>query len=131
MRSYFLTLFFCSTMLNNITFKCVMGGIDSKFIMEALTSEVKRMFRAELEQFHERVEQSFEQPRNPPIGHRRERFLRRGMQMEEEEYEGEGFKDEIDHDSIVSDRGYGGRLREARDREDNNLGRIKMKIPSF
>ena len=30
--------------------------IDMKFIMEALTSEVKRMFRVELEQFHERVE---------------------------------------------------------------------------
>ena len=31
----------------------------------------------------------------------------------------------------VSDRKYGGRLREARNREDNNLGSIKMKIPSF
>ena len=42
-----------------------MGGIDINFIMDALTSKVKRMFRAELEQFHERVEQSFEQPRKP------------------------------------------------------------------
>ena len=33
-----------------------------KFIMEALTSEVKKIFKAELEKFHERVEQSFEQP---------------------------------------------------------------------
>ena len=43
-------------MSNNNTSKGVMGGIDMKFIMEALTSEVKRMFRDELEQFHERVE---------------------------------------------------------------------------
>ena len=41
------------------------------------------------------------------------------------------FEDEIDHDSVVSVRRYGGRLREARNRKDNNLGSIKMKIPSF
>ena len=40
----------------------VIEGIDMKFIMEALTSEVKRMFRDELEQFYERVEQSLKQP---------------------------------------------------------------------
>ena len=33
-----------------------MGGVDMKFIMEALDSEVKRTFRAKLEQFHEKVE---------------------------------------------------------------------------
>ena len=62
MRSYFffLTLFFCSNMSNNGTSEGVTGGIDMKFIMEALTREVKRMFKAELEQFHERVEQSLE-----------------------------------------------------------------------
>ena len=98
------------------------------FIMKALTSEVKGMFRAELEQFHESVEQSFEYPQNPPIGRRRERLPRRGVQMEEEGYEGDGFEDEKGHDSVVSDRRYGGRLR---NREDNNFGSIKMKIPSF
>ena len=102
-----------------------------KFIMEALTSEVQRMFRAKLEQFHERVEQSLEQPRNPPTGHRRERLPRKGVRVEEEEYEGDGFEDEIDHNSVDSDRRYGGRLREAMNREDNNLSNIKMKIPSF
>ena len=89
------------------------------------------MLRAELEQFHERVEQSFEHPRNPPIGHRRERLPRRGVQVEEEECEGDGFEDEIDHDLVVSGRRYEGRLREARNLEDNNLGSIKMKISSF
>ena len=53
------------------------------------------------------------------------------MQVEEEEYEGDGFEDGIDHDSIVSDRRYEGRLGEARNREDNNLGSIKRTIPSF
>ena len=94
----------------------------------ALTSEIKRMFRAELEQFHERVEQSFEHPRNPPTGRRIERLPRRGVRVEEEEYDGDGFEDEIDHHSVVSDRRYGGRLR---NQEDNNLGSIKMKISSF
>ena len=56
------------------------------------------MFRAELKQFHQRVEQSFEHPQNPPIGRRRERLPRRGVRVEEEGYEGDGFEDEIDHD---------------------------------
>ena len=50
MRSYFFTnLFFYSNMSNNSASEGVTGGIDMKFIMEALTSEVKRKFRAELE----------------------------------------------------------------------------------
>ena len=97
-------------MSNNGASEGVTGGIDKKFIMEALTSEVKRIFRAELEQFHERVKQSFEHPRNPPTRCRRERLPRRGVLVEEEEYEGDGFEDEIDHDSVVSDTRYGGDL---------------------
>ena len=118
-------------MSNNDASEGVTRGIDMKFIMEALTSEVKRMFMAELEQFHEWFEQSFEHPQNPPTGRRRERLLRRAVWVAEEEYEGDGFEDEIDHDSIVSDRRYGGRLREAKNREDNNLSSIKIKISSF
>ena len=53
---------FYSNMSNNSSSESMTGGVDMKFIMEALTSEVKRIFKAELEQFHERVEQSFEQP---------------------------------------------------------------------
>ena len=130
MRSYifFQTLFFCRNMSNNGASEGVTEGIDMKFIMEALTNEVKRMFRAELEQFHKRVEKSFEHPRNPPTGRRRKRLPRRGVRVEEEEYDGDGFEDENNHDSVVSDRRYGGRLR---NQEDNNLGSIKMKIPSF
>ena len=33
----------------------------------------------------------------------------------EEEYDGGGFEGEIDHDLVVGDRRYGGRLRETRD----------------
>ena len=118
-------------MSNNNASEGVAGGVDMKFIMQALTIEVQRMFRAELEQFHERVEQSFEHPRNPPTGGRKERLPRRGVRVEEEKYDGGIFEDENDHDSIVSDRRYGGRHREARNWEGNNLGNIKMKIPSF
>ena len=53
MRSYFLfsNLVFFVAIYQNGASEGVTGGIDTKFIMEALTSEVKRMFRAELEQF--------------------------------------------------------------------------------
>ena len=97
-------------MLNNGASEGVTEGIDMKFIMKALTSKVKRMFRVELEQFHERVEQSFEHPGNPPTGRRRERLPRREVWVEEEEYVRDGFEDENDHDSIVSDRRYEGDL---------------------
>ena len=62
------------------------------------------MFRDELQQFHERVKQSLEQPRNPPRGRRREKLSRRGVHVEEEEFEGDGFEDVIDHDYVVSDK---------------------------
>ena len=119
MRSYFFfhDLVFCSNMSNNGASEGVTGGIDTKFHMQALTREVQRMFRAELEQFHERLEQSFKHSRNPPTGHRRERLPRRGAWVEEEEYNGGGFEDEIDHDSVVGDRRYVGRLRETRNWE--------------
>ena len=118
-------------MSDNNASEGVAGGVDMKFIMQALTSEVQRMFRAELEQFHERVEQSFEHPRNPPTVRRRERLPRRGARVDEEEYDGGDFEDENGCDSGGSNRRYGGRHREDRNREDNNLENIKMKIPSF
>ena len=70
-------------------------------------------------------------PRNPPTGRRRERLPRRGARVDEEEYDGGDFEDENGYDSGVSNWRYGGRHREDRNREDNNLGNIKMKIPSF
>ena len=50
----FLTLFY-SNISNNGASEGVMGETGMKFFIEALTSKVKRMFRAKLEQFHERV----------------------------------------------------------------------------
>jgi hypothetical protein len=44
---------------------------------------------------------------------------------------GSGFDEEEDRESIVNNRRPGGRFGEARNREDNNLGGIKMKISSF
>ena len=49
----------------------------------------------------------------------------------EEEYARGGFEGEIDHDSVVGDRRYEGRLKETRNWEGNNWGNFKMKIPSF
>ena len=95
-------------MSDNNASEGVAGGVDMKFIMQALTSEVQRMFRAKSEQFHERVEQSFEPPRNPPTARRRERLPRRGAQVDEEEYDGGDFEDENGYDSSVSNRRYGG-----------------------
>ena len=53
------------------------------------------------------------------------------MRVEDEEYYGDSFDEEDDRDSIVGNRRYDGQFREARNREDNNLGSIKMKILSF
>ena len=72
-----------------------------------------------------------EQPQNAPNRHRRERVQPREVRVENDEYYGDDFEEEDDWCSIVSNRRYAGHLREARNREDNNLGSIKMKIPSF
>ena len=69
-----------------------------------------------------------EQPQNGRSLRRREKVPPR---EEEEERYGSGFDEEEDRDSIVNNRRPRGRFGEARNREDNNLGGIKMKIPSF
>ena len=66
------------------------------------------------------MEQSFEHPRNPPTGCRRERLPSRGVQVEEEEYDRGGFEGEIDHDYVVGDRRCERRLKETRYWEGNN-----------
>jgi hypothetical protein len=72
---------------------------------------------------------SEEQPQNSRNLRRREK-VPPGEEEDEERY-GFGFDKEEDRDSIVNKRRPGGRFGEARNREDNNLGGIKMKIPSF
>ena len=60
-----------------------------------------------------------------------ERAQPREVRVQDEEYYGGGFDEEDDRDSIVGNRRYGEQFREARNQENNNLGSIKMKIPSF
>ena len=61
----------------------------------------------------------------------REFNLAREVRVEDEEYYGGNFDEEDDQDSIVGNRRYGGWFREFRNREDNNLDGIKIKIPLF
>ncbi|PKI50675.1 hypothetical protein CRG98_028934 [Punica granatum] len=99
-----------------------------------MMSEMRRVTRLEFEQVHERIDlmenKRVEQPRNAPNARRRERVQLREVRVDDEEIYGVGF-DEDDRDSVVSNRRQGGRFREDRNRKDNNLGSIKMKIPSF
>ncbi|PKI59650.1 hypothetical protein CRG98_019956, partial [Punica granatum] len=108
---------------------------DSKILIEAMMSEMRRVMRLEFEQVHERIDlmenKRVEQPRNTPNASRRERVQPREVWVEDEENYGAGFYEEDDRDSVVSNRRHGGRFREDRNREDNNLGSIKMKIPLF
>uniref|UniRef100_A0A2N9J5B5 RNA-directed DNA polymerase n=1 Tax=Fagus sylvatica TaxID=28930 RepID=A0A2N9J5B5_FAGSY len=103
-----------------------------KLFMEAMMSEMRRVMKIEMEQVHERIDQMEnrreEQKQNGRNLRRRERVPAR---EEEEERYGSGFDEEEDRDSIVNNRRPGGRFGGARNREDNNLSGIKMKIPSF
>ncbi|PKI76489.1 hypothetical protein CRG98_003122 [Punica granatum] len=72
-----------------------------------------------------------EQPRNAPNARGRERVQLREVRVEDEENYGVGFDEEDDRDSVVSNRRRGGRFREVRNQDYNNLGSIKIKIPSF
>jgi hypothetical protein len=105
---------------------------DPKVFMEAMMSEMRRVMKIEMEQVHERIDQMEnrreEQKQNGRNLRRRERVPAR---EEEEERYGSGFDEEEDRDSIVNNRRPGGRFGGARNREDNNLGGIKMKILSF
>ncbi|PKI50200.1 hypothetical protein CRG98_029409, partial [Punica granatum] len=107
---------------------------DSKIFIEATMSEMRRVMRLEFEQVHERIDlkenKRVEQPRNALNARKRERVQLREVRVEDEENYGAGF-DEDDRDLVVSNRRHGGRFREDRNREDNNLGSIKMKFPSF
>jgi hypothetical protein len=105
---------------------------DPKVFMEAMMSEMRRVMKMEMEHVHDRIDQMEnrreEQSQNDRNLRRRERVPPR---EEDEGRYGFGFDEEEDQDSIVNNRRPGGRFREARNREDNKLGGIKIKIPSF
>ena len=105
---------------------------DPKMFLEAMMSKMRCVMKMEMAQVHERIDQMEnrreEQSQN---GHNLRRRERVPSREEDEERYGSGFDEEEDWDSIVSNRRPRGRFREVRNREDNNLGGIKMKIPSF
>jgi hypothetical protein len=105
---------------------------DQKVFMEAMMSEMRRAMKIEMEQVHERIDQMEnrreEQPQNGCNLRRRGRVPPR---EEDEERYGSGFDEEEDRESIVNNRRPRGRFGEARNREDNNLGGIKMRFRPF
>jgi hypothetical protein len=105
---------------------------DPKVFMEEMMSEMRRVMKTEMDQIHERIDQMEnrreEQPQNGRNLHRRGRVPPR---EEDEECHGSGFDEEEDRYSMVNTRRPGGRFGEARNREHNKLGGIKLKIPSF
>ncbi|KAL5776923.1 hypothetical protein ACOSP7_009849 [Xanthoceras sorbifolium] len=136
----------------------VLGKVDTKFIMEALTREMGRLLRAEMEPIHERLDRventRAEQPPPVPQARRRER-----VPVREEVHDYYGDDNDIEEDDRMSSvgaggfrRGMGGRGVRYGDREDryenredrygnrgdryvervdNNLGSVKVKIPTF
>ena len=94
------------------------------------------MMRVEIKQIHDRLDSVEEgtqrgQPQNAHNVPRRERVQPRGVRAEDEESFGQGFDEEDDQVSIIKNRRYNGRIKEARNQEDNNLGSIKIQISSF
>ncbi|KAL7105889.1 hypothetical protein ACP275_07G074800 [Erythranthe tilingii] len=106
--------------------------VDPKFTMEALMSEMKRFVREEMEQIHERMDQMEnsrqEFPQTIPNVQRRGQAPPREARAEEDEYYSDDFDDQH---SVAVNRRFGARVRDARNREDNNFGNIKVNIPSF
>ena len=106
--------------------------------LQALLGEMRRLMRAELEPIHERMdrlegETTTGQPQNAPI-----RQPPRRVQQEEQQWaDDEDVEEweEMDEPTINRGRfrrGNGNReARMGRPRRDNDLGGIKVKIPSF
>ncbi|KAL5801033.1 hypothetical protein ACOSQ3_032665 [Xanthoceras sorbifolium] len=129
----------------------VLGNVDTNFIMEALTREMRRLLRAEMESIHERLDRventRAKQPPPVPQARRRERFP---VREEVNDYYGDD--NDIEEDDRMSNVGagrfrhgmggrgvrygnredrYGNRKDRYVERVDNNLGSIKVKIPTF
>ena len=92
------------------------------------------MMRVELEHIHERldrVEEGTQRGQLPfaPNALRRHRLCQREVE-DSGEFEGADLAEEFDRMSMGSRKRYG-RDGKARNSVDNNLGNIKMKIPTF
>ena len=97
-------------------------------------SEMRRVMRMELEHIHEQIDRMenthVEQPQPTPNERRRERAQPRHVAEDYEEFNEGGFEEEDERHSVGSVRRFG-RVRGDRNRVDNDLGSIKMKIPLF
>jgi hypothetical protein len=104
----------------------------SNLQMQALLGEMRRMLRAELEPIHERLDRvEAKTPRGQQENPNRQQGGRVPWRNVEEEKELEEF-DEPYLNRGRFERGYGNReARMGRPRRDNDLGNIKIKIPSF
>ena len=111
----------------------VHGGMDPKLTMEALLGEMRRMntnFNDVRERL-ERVENAHQAPQPRVYNEaRRERVHRRDVEEEFDPFVGNVYEEE-------EIGGYGGNARRFhggrgdRNREDGNIGGIKLKVPSF
>ena len=72
------------------------GGVATKLILETLTNEMRKMFRKGMVELNEKVEKSLEQSRSAPQAQRSERLPKRGVWIEEEDYEGMGYEEEYE-----------------------------------
>ncbi|KAL5570316.1 hypothetical protein UlMin_026891 [Ulmus minor] len=107
--------------------------LASNLQMQALLGETRCMLRAELEPIQERLDRvEVGTPRRQPQDiHNRQQGGRGPWQNVEEKAESEEF-DEPYLNRGRFERGYGNReVRMGRPRRDNDLGNIKIKIPSF
>ena len=112
----------------------VQPQVGSNLQLQAFMGEMRRMMKRELDLIHERLDKVEEgsqrgQPSIVPTPSRRNRFHQRETEVVDE-FEGDGLEEEFDRLSVGSHRRLG-RNREVNNRVDNNLGSIKMKIPSF
>ncbi|XP_012853107.1 PREDICTED: uncharacterized protein LOC105972678 [Erythranthe guttata] len=101
----------------------------SKFQMQALVSEMRRVMRMEMEQIHERIDKLEEETtkRQPPPRRVQPR-AQCGDAVDEEELE------ELDERPMNGgrfERGYRGANNGRRPRQDDDLGSIKVTIPPF
>ena len=110
------------------------GETDQRFTMEAMMGELRRTMRAEMEQFHERLDRienanQRPQPQVPNIV-RRGRAQQRDVEEEYDAFDENDFEEEDNWRAGGNFRRFRGG-RGDRNREDGNLGSIKMKVPSF
>ena len=148
MRSFFFLIFFLQENMSDNKDKGTTEEssipVDLKLWKEALVGEMRRMMKGELDQLHERLDQvenaRAEQPQPIPQAHRRER-----VPVREEVNDYYGDDNDMEEDDRMSNVGvgrfrygmggrgvrYGNRGDRYGERVDNNLGSIKVKIPSF